>query len=114
MPDHESTLRHSQSSRQAWISIGCQTPTSTFSLSLCFAGMRIVKLHGAFRSGSNYVKALLELNYEVSVVNGHGGFKHTPITAIFEGREWIPPPDPILGVVKNPWAWLVSNVALCQ
>ena len=70
--------------------------------------MQKIKVHGVFRAGSNYAKALLELNYEVKVVNGDGGFKHTPIPAIFEGREWIPPQAPILGMVKDPWAWLVS------
>lgn len=70
--------------------------------------MQRLKLHGAFRTGSNYIKALLELNYDVTVVNGYGGFKHAPIPAIFEGRDWCPPSDPILGTVKEPWSWLVS------
>jgi hypothetical protein len=71
--------------------------------------VRRLKSHGAFRSGSNYLKALLELNYEVEVVNGHGGFKHAPIPALFDGRnQWQPPPDPVIGSVKNPWSWLRS------
>ncbi len=68
----------------------------------------VMKLHGTFRSGSNYVKALLELNYEVEVHNGDGGFKHAPYPAMFEGRDWIPPQTPVLVTVKDPHAWLTS------
>lgn len=58
-----------------------------------------LNLFGAFRSGTNYVRALLELNCRVEVVPG-AGFKHAPVPARFEG--------PVLGVVKDPYSWLVS------
>jgi hypothetical protein len=67
-----------------------------------------LKSHGAFRTGSNYLKALLELNYDVDVVNSGVGFKHMPVPAIVAGREFVPPEDPILGSVKDPWSWLPS------
>ena len=67
-----------------------------------------LKHHGAFRTGSNYLRALLELNYDVELVNGMGGFKHAPVPALFDDREWLPPADPIVGTVKDPWSWLPS------
>ena len=70
--------------------------------------MRRLKSHGPFRTGSNYLKALLELNYDVQVTNGDGGFKHAPVPALMTGRDFIPPPVPILGTIKDPWSWLPS------
>ena len=70
--------------------------------------MRRLKAHGAFRTGSNYLKALLELNYDVQVVNGDGGFKHAPVPALMSGRDFVPPQLPILGTIKDPWSWLPS------
>ncbi|MGI8821814.1 MAG: hypothetical protein ACR2JP_00675 [Acidimicrobiia bacterium] len=67
-----------------------------------------VKLFGAFRSGTNYVKALLELNYRVKVVGNEGGFKHAPVPAMFEGGRFRPFPLPIVLVTKAPYPWLVS------
>ena len=67
-----------------------------------------LKLFGAFRSGSNYLRSLLELNYDVRVLSGIGGFKHAPVPAVFEGEEFRPFPWPILATVKDPYAWLVS------
>jgi hypothetical protein len=69
---------------------------------------RQLKLFGAFRSGSNYLRSLLELNYDVRVLSGIGGFKHAPVPAIFEGEDFRPFPWPILATVKDPYAWLVS------
>lgn len=67
-----------------------------------------LKVYGAFRSGTNYVKTLMELNYDARVLNGSGGFKHAPIPAVFGEDGWTPPELPSLGVVKNPWSWLPS------
>lgn len=67
-----------------------------------------LKLFGAFRSGSNYTRALLELNYDVRVFSGNGGFKHAPVPAIFEAESFRPFPWPILAPVKDPYAWLAS------
>jgi hypothetical protein len=68
-----------------------------------------VKLYGAFRSGTNFVKSVLELNYDAWVRTRAGGWKHGPVPAVFEGSgDWAPSAAPILGVVKDPWSWLVS------
>jgi hypothetical protein len=69
---------------------------------------RQLKLFGTFRSGSNYLKSLLELNYDVKVLSGNGGFKHAPVPAIYEAEQYRPFPLPILATVKDPYAWLVS------
>ena len=47
----------------------------------------VLKMYGAFRSGSNYTKALLDLNHNVEVKNSDGGYKHAPHPAIFDGRD---------------------------
>lgn len=65
-------------------------------------------MHGAFRSGTNFVKTLLEVNWDVQVHNGRGGFKHAPIPALFADATWTVPDVVPIGVVKDPWAWLVS------
>ncbi len=67
-----------------------------------------LKLFGAFRSGSNYARALLELNYDVRVLSGNGGFKHAPVPAVFDDESFRPFPWPILASVKDPYAWLAS------
>ncbi len=58
-----------------------------------------VALSGAFRSGTNVVRALLELNHGVTVVHA-GGWKHAPVP--------VSEQSPVVGVVKDPYAWLVS------
>jgi hypothetical protein len=67
-----------------------------------------LKLFGAFRSGSNYLRSLLELNYDVRVLSGIDGFKHAPVPAVFEGETFRPFPWPILATVKDPYSWLAS------
>lgn len=65
-----------------------------------------VNIYGAFRSGTNYVKALLELNCDVWVRTRNAGFKHGPVPALFDEQRWVPRPS--VGVVKDPFAWLPS------
>ena len=68
-----------------------------------------MKIFGAFRSGTNFTKALLEINYDAWVRTRNGGFKHAPVPAVFVGSaEWMRPKDPVVGVVKDPWSWLPS------
>ena len=67
-----------------------------------------LKLFGTFRSGSNYVKALMELNYDVELLVGEGGFKHAPYPAIFHGNDYMPLPWPVVMTVKNPYSFLTS------
>lgn len=56
-------------------------------------------LSGPFRSGTNWLQALLELNHDVRLVPA-AGFKHHPVPASLDG--------PVVGVLKDPLAWLVS------
>lgn len=65
-----------------------------------------VNIYGAFRSGTNYVKALLELNYSMWVRIRNGGFKHAPVPAVFDQTGWVARES--IGVVRDPWAWLPS------
>lgn len=68
-----------------------------------------VRIYGAFRSGTNYVKTLLEVNYDTWIRSRGGGFKHAPVPALFVGSAgWVRPPEPVIGVVKDPWSWLPS------
>jgi hypothetical protein len=69
---------------------------------------RRLKVFGVFRSGTNLITALLELNYLVEVVINEGGFKHAPVPAIFEGGEYRPFPLPVILACKDPYSWLVS------
>lgn len=65
-----------------------------------------VNIYGAFRRGTNHVKAVLELNYALWVRTRNGGFKHAPIPALFDQDGWAPRES--IGVVRDPWAWLPS------
>ncbi len=58
-----------------------------------------LNLVGPFRSGTNWLQALLELNHDVRLVPA-AGFKHHPVPASAHG--------PVVGVLKDPLAWLVS------
>lgn len=58
-----------------------------------------LNLVGPFRSGTNWLQALLELNHDVRLVPA-AGFKHHPVPASVDG--------PVVGVLKDPLAWLVS------
>jgi hypothetical protein len=68
----------------------------------------VLGLFGAFRSGTNYAKALLELNYEVVVSARRAGWKHAPVPGLLRGAALVLPGDGVLGVVKHPLSWLVS------
>jgi len=65
-------------------------------------------MFGAFRSGTNYVRAIMELNYDVSVSNNLGGWKHVPVPALSRQGRWNTGADLILLVAKEPFGWLVS------
>ena len=67
-----------------------------------------LKLYGAFRSGTNFLQAVMELNYHVTCLGSEGGWKHTvPPIAFHEGR-YAPGPHPVAVLVKNPFAALTS------
>ncbi len=51
-----------------------------------------LNLVGPFRSGTNWLRALLELNHDVRVVPA-AGFKHHPVPASLDG--------PVVGVQRR-------------
>ena len=65
------------------------------------ARLRVVKVHGLLRTGTNYVSALLGENLDVWVLGPEkGGWKHGPI----EQADDVS----VVVVVKNPYTWLES------
>lgn len=73
-----------------------------------------LKIFGTFRSGSNLVRALLQLNYNVLVHNNTYAFKHAPVPASFEDGVFKPFPYRIVGIVKDPFAFIVSAFEFCH
>jgi hypothetical protein len=67
-----------------------------------------VSVLGAFRCGTNYLKFLLERNYDVRAHFSAYGWKHAgvPIFATGSGHEY--PAMPVVFVVKNPYAFVLS------
>lgn len=65
------------------------------------ARLRVVKVHGLLRTGTNYVSALLGENLDLRVLGPEkGGWKHGPI----EQADDVT----VVVVVKNPYTWLES------
>ena len=64
-------------------------------------------LHGAFRSGTNYLRYLLEENFHCTLDFDAYGWKHGPI-AVQNSQARAIYPVPIFAVVKNPAAFCVS------
>ncbi|MFC3206402.1 hypothetical protein [Aquamicrobium soli] len=66
--------------------------------------MKVFKLYGLFRSGTNLLKLLIEQNMEATCRVNIGGHKHlyTPINFGNDGYE--PPSEDILVCVKDPYA----------
>jgi len=64
-----------------------------------------IKIHGLQRSGTNYLSHLINENFHnTKVLVNLGGWKHGHYVAPWAiGKEVH-----ILGIVKNPYAWLVS------
>lgn len=64
-----------------------------------------IKIHGLQRSGTNYLAHLVNENFEkTKVLVNLGGWKHGHYNAPwFIGKEVH-----VLGIVKNPYSWLVS------
>lgn len=63
---------------------------------------------GAFRSGTNFVKYLLERNYEVTAHFSAFGWKHAGVPIFSGGSGFEYPGMPAVFVVKNPYAFVVS------
>jgi len=64
-----------------------------------------IKIHGLQRSGTNYLSYLIEENFlRVKILVNLGGWKHGHYHAPWAiGKEVH-----VLGIIKNPYAWLVS------
>ncbi len=63
-----------------------------------------IKQFGLHRSGTNFLRVILQENYHVTVLSNEGGWKHGPYEVPTRlGREL----DCMI-CVKNPYAWLVS------
>lgn len=73
-----------------------------------------LKIFGTFRTGSNLVRSLLELNYNVLVHNNNYAYKHIPVPADFRGNEYKPFPIGIVSTVKDPFAFLDSTFRYCK
>jgi hypothetical protein len=63
--------------------------------------LRVVKVHGLLRTGTNYVSALLGENLDLRILGPEkGGWKHGPIDGT-DGTTYVV-------VVKSPYTWLES------
>jgi hypothetical protein len=67
-----------------------------------------VNLIGLFRSGTNYVRTLLEWNYDVTVNYDGYGWKHAVVPTFTNASQLNYPDGKTLVVVKNPYAVLPS------
>lgn len=63
-----------------------------------------IKQFGLHRSGTNFLRVILQENYHVSVLADEGGWKHGP----YEVPERLGRELDCVICVKNPYAWLVS------
>jgi hypothetical protein len=71
-------------------------------------GTEHIKVHGLQRSGTNYLAALLDANFEgVRALVNEGGWKHGPYCAPWTLGQEVH----VLTIPKNPYAWLVSVYA---
>lgn len=67
-----------------------------------------VNLIGLFRSGTNYVRTLLEWNYDVKVNYDAYGWKHAVVPTFSNASRLTYPDGKVLVVVKNPYSVLPS------
>jgi hypothetical protein len=70
--------------------------------------MKKIILLGLFRTGTNYTRTILELNYNVSVEYDRLGWKHGLIPTYSRHSNIVYPNLPLLVVVKDPFAVFVS------
>jgi len=70
--------------------------------------LQVVAVAGALRSGTNYLKFLLEQNYHVVAEFNAFGWKHAGVP-VLAGKSGLAYPDmPLVYVVKGPYAFVVS------
>jgi hypothetical protein len=67
-----------------------------------------VSVLGAFRCGTNYLKFLLERNYDVRAHFSAYGWKHAGVPIFAKGSGHDYPAMPVIFVVKNPYAFVLS------
>jgi hypothetical protein len=63
---------------------------------------------GAFRCGTNFVRYLLERNYQVTAHYSAFGWKHAGVPVFSDGSGLQYPKMPAVFVVKNPYAFVLS------
>ncbi len=68
----------------------------------------VVAVVGALRSGTNYLKYLLEQNYDVTADFNAFGWKHAGVPVLADGTGFEYPDLPLTYIVKNPYATVVS------
>lgn len=71
-------------------------------------GRRAVTVMGALRSGTNYLKFLLEANYFVRADFVSFGWKHGGVPVLPPGGPASYPEVPLFYIVKNPYAFALS------
>ena len=67
-----------------------------------------VAVAGALRTGTNYLKFLLETNYAVRAESGAFGWKHGGVPILPAGGSASYPDMPLFYIVKNPFAFALS------
>lgn len=67
-----------------------------------------VAVLGVLRSGTNYLKFLLESNYHVAAHFSDFGWKHAGIPIFNRGSGYEYPDEPVFFIVKNPYAFVIS------
>jgi len=84
--------------------------------------MKFIKIYGLQRSGTNYMKALIEENFDARVLQNIGGWKHGMIDKNFHStgfksdfnsnqvqsleQDLRDGKIPLIHVYKNPFAWI--------
>ena len=66
--------------------------------------MKEIKEYGLCRSGTNFLRVILQENYEVKLLTNTGGWKH----GYYELPQRLGREVDVAICVKNPYAWLVS------
>src|SRR5215472_3933034 len=66
--------------------------------------MKEIKEYGLHRSGTNFLRVILQENYEVTLLTNTGGWKH----GFYELPQRLGREVDVAICVKNPYAWLLS------
>jgi len=67
-----------------------------------------VAVVGALRTGTNYLKFLLEANYQITAAFSEFGWKHAGVPIFNHGSGFDYPDVPVFYIVKNPYAFVMS------